>query len=121
MPSTLTIRFESDEDYERGVQAAAALGMKFEPWARQLLNQAAMQPTIKQSYKLRAIGPNDANAVIGRYKTGLNAQGAANLSQAQYDAYKQAKLLIERNGAGDRERAISLLQAQFADVFETAG
>lgn len=100
---------------------AAAAGQTQQQYLVALLDRLVDQPVIKAAYKLRAIGPGDAHAILGRWRDGIDARGAANMSQGQADAYKRALLLVERNGPGDREAAIGLLKAAFDDVFEVAG
>jgi hypothetical protein len=100
---------------------AAAAGQNQQQYLTSLIEELVDQPVVKASYKLRAIGPGEAHAVIGRWRDGLNARGAANMSQEQADAYKRTILLVERNGPGDREAAIGLLKSAFEDVFEVAG
>ena len=73
-----------------------------------------------EQYGFKAIGPDGASATIKRisdHPNGLSV-GAKNMSQAQADAYQQAKLLIGRNGDGDRAKARQLLAAHFDNVFE---
>lgn len=102
-------------------ERATAAGQSQEEWLRQQIATALAVPAVRPSYGLKAIGPNDARATIRRTQGGLSGQGAANMSQEQAEAYRQAKLLVERNAPGDRERAIGLLSAVFEDVFEVAG
>lgn len=97
---------------------AAAAGLTQGEWLTALIERAVTQPAVKVTYKIRALGPNSAHASIVRDRGGLGPGGASNMSQDQADAYKKAKLLIGRNEAGDRERAIGLLSAVFEEVFE---
>jgi plasmid stability protein len=121
MPDQLIVRGLPDGTLDAIRERAEAAGQSQEAWVRQQIQTALAVPAIKTSYKLRAVGPNDASVVIGRWQNGLNAIDGKNMSQEQADAYQKAKLLVERNAPGDRERAIGLLSAAFEDVFEVAG
>lgn len=102
-------------------ERATAAGQSQEEWLRQQIAAALAVPAVRGAYGLKAVGPDDARATIRRAQSGLSGQGASNMSQDQAVAYQQAKLLVERNAPGDRERAIGLLSAVFEDVFEVAG
>jgi plasmid stability protein len=115
--ATLTIRW-TDEAHAAFAAAAAAVGLSAEQYARDVLSAAASSPAVKARYVLRAVGPDDAHAHIRRETDGVVGRGLGNASQAQHKAYKTAIDLVGRNAPGDRERAVSLLQAEFDDVFE---
>lgn len=100
---------------------AAATGQTQQQYLSALLEGLAQQPIVRARYALKAIGPDGTHATLCRGMNGLEGQGATNMSQAQANAYRQAKLLVERNAPGDRERAIGLLASVFEDVFEVAG
>lgn len=102
-------------------ERAASAGQSQEEWLRQQIATALATPTVRVVYGLKAIGPDGARATIKRGYEGLIGQGAENMSPAQSDAYRDAKLLVERNAPGDRERAIGLLSSVFEDVFEVSG
>src|SRR5580765_2484623 len=93
-------------------------------WARAVLRSKDEGDTIMAAttrYGFRAISSNGATATIARisdHPNGLSV-GAKNMSQAQADAFNHAKLLIQRNGDGDKDRARALLAAQFDDVLDT--
>lgn len=73
-----------------------------------------------ERYGFKAIGPDGATATIRRisdHPNGLSV-GAANMTQSQADAFNHAKLLIQRNGDGDRATARQLLASAFVDVFD---
>ena len=116
--ATLTVRWPDDAPLRSIQDAAAARGQSAEEFARQALAAAAASPVSKARYTLRAIGPDSAHALIRRETDGIAGRGAANMSQEQADAYRLAIELVGRNGPGDRERAVSTLQAVFTDVFE---
>lgn len=98
---------------------AGQAGMNAEAWIRQKLVELAAQPTIKERYVFKCVGPDAASATLRRFGDGGEpGGGAANLSQAQFAAYKQAQLLVQRNALGDREAAHDLLSKQFEMVFE---
>jgi len=126
---TFTIRDVSDAAAQAIRERAAAAGKSTEAYIREWIEMQAQQPIVKERYTLKALGPDAARCHIRRDliertasgdRYGIIGRGANGMSQAQADAYKQAISLVERNAAGDRERAIGLLQAQFEDVFETA-
>lgn len=119
--ATFTIRDVDDGVAQAIKDRAAAAGLATEAYIRALLERVAQEPLVRTSYSLRALGPGDARAMVKRGPTGLAGQGAANMSQEQADAYKRAKLLVERNDPGDREKAIGVLSAVFEEVFEGAG
>lgn len=118
--ATFTIRDVSEAAAQSLKERAAAAGKNTEAYVRDMIERLAQEPLVKTSYSLRALGPDEARATIRRSPTGLTGLGAANMNQAQADAYKRAKLVVERNEPGDRERAIGLLSAVFEEVFEGA-
>lgn len=119
MPA-FTIRDVSDAAAQAIRERAAAAGKSTEAYIREWIEMTAQQPVVKLRYTLKAIGPDAAHAHIRRDVDGVVGRGLSNANQEQHTAYKTAISLIERNGPGDRERAIALLAAQFEDVFETA-
>ena len=121
MPEQLIVRGLPDGTLDAIRERAEAAGQSQEAWLRQQIQMALTMPAVRISYGLKAVGPDGARATIRRNRSSLSGQGAANMTQHQADAYQQAKLLVERNGPGDRERAIGLLSAVFEDVFEVAG
>lgn len=116
-----TIRDVSETAAQAIRERAAAAGKSTEAFIREWIEQQAQEPIVRQSYGLRAMGPEAAHATVKRSPAGLSGQGAANLSQQQAEAYKRVKLLVERNSPGDREQAIGLLREHFEEVFEVAG
>jgi hypothetical protein len=120
----LTVRWPDTDEGRASLAnchtAAAAAGESTEAWARRILATAAAAPIVRQRYTLKATGENGARAHVRREPDGIIGRGLQNATQAQADAYRQAINLVERNGPGDRERAIALLAAEFEDVFETA-
>lgn len=119
--AVFTVRDVSEPAAQALKERAAAASTSTEAFIRDWIERQAQEPIVRQSYGVRAVGPGEAHAIIKRSPDGLSGQGAASMSQEQADAYRQAKLLIERNNPGDRERAIGLLRERFADVFEVAG
>lgn len=114
---TFTIRDLSEATAETIRSQAASQGLSTEAYVRQVLDAQAAQPVVKTAYKLRAYG-DEASAVLGRDRSGINARGAKNCTQEQMDAYKRAADLVGRNQAGDREAAIGVLRSVFEEVFE---
>lgn len=88
-------------------------------YVRSLLNKAAQEPLIAERYAYRLYG-KQGKGVIRRQGNHPNdiGGGAANFSEEEFAAYKQAQDLFRRNAPGDRERAVSLLQAAFDEVIE---
>lgn len=121
MMSVFTIRDVSEMAAQAIRERAAAASMSTEAFIREWIEQQAQEPIVRPAYGLRAVGPDNAHATIKRWRDGISGRGAANLNQRQADAYREALLLVDRNGPGDRERAIGLLRHEFADVFEVAG
>lgn len=119
--ASFTIRDVSETAAQALKERAAAAGMPVEAFIRDWIERQAQEPVVRQSYGIRAVGPDDAHATVKRHRDGISGRGAANLSQRQMGAYREAILLVERNQPGDRERAIGLLRPEFADVFEVAG
>jgi hypothetical protein len=112
-------------DVERGVAAslqakAAAAGQSQAAYLRGLLEREAAGQPVKARYSIKGYAANGARCAFTRYGDGPGNvdAGAANMTQAQADAYRFAKELVQRNAPGDRERAVALLAVQFEDVFE---
>lgn len=116
--ASMLVRWPDDAPLAAIQEAARARGLSAEEFARQVLAAAVSAPIVRAAYTLRAVGPDEAHAHIRRDDGGIIGRGAANMSQAQANAYKMAINLVGRNAPGDRERAVSALQAQFEDVFE---
>ena len=90
-------------------------------YVRSLLSKAASEPLIAERYAYRLYGKKGVG-VIRRQGNGLNdiGGGASNFSEEEFAAYKQAQDLFRRNGPGDRERAVAILQRAFKEVVEIA-
>lgn len=118
---TFTVRDVSEAAAQAIRERAAADGLSTEAYIRRWIEMQMTQPTVRTRYTLKAVGPDSARCHVRREVDGVVGRGADSCSQAQFDAYRQAIDLVGRNGPGDRERAIGVLQAQFDDVFELAG
>jgi hypothetical protein len=99
---------------------AAAAGKSVEPFLRDWIESHIDKPVISERYGYRAAGPG--KAVIKRHSSHPNGTAATGegWSQEQADAVERAKLLMQRNGPGDREQAVALLQTHFEIVVEVA-
>src|SRR6266568_1599752 len=88
-------------------------------YVRSLLNKAAQEPLIAERYAYRLCG-KQGKGVIRRMGNHLNVigGGASNFSEEEFEAYKKASDLMRRNGPGDREKAVALLQGTFEEVVE---
>lgn len=96
-----------------------AAGMDRQAWILDQWQKLKDQPVVKQQYRIRCYGPDSAYCQIHRFGDGHSTGGGAkSLNQSQMDAYKRASDYAMRNHPGDREKAISLLQSQFEEVFE---
>jgi hypothetical protein len=65
--------------------------------------------TDRLAYVRSLLNSNHPNGIGG---------GASNFSEEEFEAYKRAEDLIRRNGPGDREKAVAMLQSAFEDVVE---
>src|SRR5437667_3690754 len=100
----------SNEQVTRWHAAAEAVGLSWEEWARQQLDAATAAPIIRARYGYQGIAENGAQIRIVRYGEAQNAVQTDNCTPEQIEAFIQAQDLIRRNRAGDRERAVGLLQ-----------
>lgn len=98
---------------------ASASNLSREAWLRELVINATKQPVVKKEYSIRVYGAK-GKGLIRRYGDGPNnvGGGSNDFSQVEFEAYKKAGDYVSRNEPGDRERAISLLQNVFEEVFE---
>ncbi len=101
-------------------ERAGASGMSRNRLIEDILARAVAAPYVKPRYTLRAFGPDASRVTIARESDDPNGVGggAASLSQAQADAYRRAKVLVQRNDPGDREAAKAALMAVFDEVIE---
>jgi hypothetical protein len=113
------IRDFPDELVEKVDALAAAAGQRRETWLRELVINATKQPVVKKEYSIRVYGA-EGKGIIRRYGDGPNnvGGGGSNFSQDETLAYNKAKDYVSRNGLGDREKAIAILQEVFEEVFE---
>ena len=119
MPA-FTIRDVSEAAAQAVRERAAAAGKSTEAYIRDWIERQAKEPIVKERYTLKATAENGARAHLRREVDGLIGRGANNCSEEQFAAYRTAQQLVERNGPGDREKAITALSGEFDDVFETA-
>lgn len=99
---------------------AAAAGQSRQEYLTALVEALAGQPTVRQAYAYRAIGPGKAIVRrVSNHPNGTVTTGDG-WSQEQADVLARVKLLVIRNEAGDRETAVSLLQSVFDIVVEVA-
>lgn len=112
------VREVSDEAAAAVKAQAAAAGKSVETFIRDWLESHIDKPVISERYGYRAVGPG--KAVIKRHSSHPNGTVAIGegWSQEQADTVQRARLLIQRNQAGDREQAVALLQSQFEIVVE---
>lgn len=113
------VRDIPEEVAEKVDALASASNQSRESWLRELIVNATKQPVIKKEYSIRVYGAN-GKGLIRRYGDGSNNVGGGcnNLSQEEFDTYKKAEDYVSRNELGDREKAISILQSVFEEVFE---
>lgn len=119
--AVFTVRDVSESAAQALKERAAAAGKSTEAFIREWIERQAQEPVVRQTYGLRAMGPDAAHITVKRNRDGLSGQGARNLSQQQTEAYRHVLLLVQRNDPGDRERAIGILREHFEEVFEVAG
>lgn len=104
---------------------AEAAGQSRLQWLRARLEELAEQavtPVVRERYRLVCSGHGTAAATLRRYGDGEpSGGGMADCSEAQAAAVRRARLLVEQNGPGDRERAIAALAAVFDEVLEGSG
>jgi|SRR5579872_4116432 len=91
-------------------------------YVRDLLNKDAQSPLIAERYAYRFYGPGEATGIIRRLSNHVNGIGGGSdhCTMKQMQAIKQAQDLMRRNGAGDREKAVAILQGEFEEVFEVS-
>lgn len=116
MPDILIRDVPDDIAQALTVKALEDGTMDRQAWLRKQLILLAAMPTIRKKYSFKAFGPEGAYAQIKREYEHVS-QGAKNCSQAQFDAFKKAALLVERNEIGDYEAAYKLLLSNFDEVF----
>lgn len=79
---------------------------------------------MSERYTIKAYSDDGARCHIRRdliegTRYGIVGRGATNMNQTQYDAYKRAIHIIERNADGDLARALDLLESEFDEVYQT--
>ena len=118
MPDLVIRNFEQEE-LDAMKQIASPQSMQV--WGKALLQDAIKAPVVQSRYILKGFGPGPTMAFIRRVDNEMSdpREGQTNLSPTQQIAYLQALEFVKRNGAGDRESAISALKGEFEMVFET--
>ncbi len=120
--ATLTIRGLSDETLQALTQQAANANTNRESWVRELLDQFAQLPVVRESYELRFYQKDILHETVGRLVRDANGDtrdsNVVNPTLAQLEAYRKARDLVRRNLPGDREKAIAYLSREFDTVFE---
>lgn len=100
-------------------QLARDAGMSREGLIRQKLVEMAEAPRVVQRYALRAACIETGGRVtVRRELNGVATAVGQGWSEAQAQAVRDAKTLIERNNPGDREHAIAVLRGAFESVVE---
>lgn len=107
--------FNSDE-IEKIDALASAVDMSRHMWMKEAVLNATKAPVVKERYAIKVYGFN-GRGTIQRHGNGVGG-GCSNFTQNEFDAYTKAKDFVARNEPGDRERAISILQDAFEEVFE---
>lgn len=116
---------EIPEPLLRALDARAAdAGQSRAAWLRDQLARLAKTetaPGVRKRYRLVCSGPGAAAATIRRVADGERSYGGfSDCSDEQATAVRRARLLVEQNQLGDRERAIAELSAVFDEVLEGA-
>jgi hypothetical protein len=89
-------------------------------YVRELLKKDAQSPVVNERYAYRFYGPGEAKGTIRRLSDHVNGIGGGwdNCSMLQIQAVQRAKDLMRRNGPGEREKAVAMLQSVFDEVVE---
>ena len=100
-------------------QKAVAAGKDRMAYIRDLLTKVASEPIVSERYAYRVYG-KDGKGKITRHSDHPNGTGSVftNFGQEDVNTIQKAEDLIRRNGVGDREKAVALLQQQFEEVVE---
>lgn len=116
----MSLRGFSDDQYAGLKAQANAAGKGLEPWAKETLLATLKAPVIRERYAYRVYSTGGGRGKVTRHSDHPNATSAtfSGFNQEEADAMKRAEDLIRRNEAGDRERAVALLQQTFEDVME---
>jgi hypothetical protein len=125
-PRSLLVRGFTADDLRRLDSAASASGMSRNEWVKRTLLRAALAPVVRKNYALKGLGPEDITISIDRYErfgdpnldVEVRAEGLERLDDKQTELYEASVRLVERNQAGDREKAIGLLQQAGFEVYE---
>lgn len=114
------IRNIPDETMQRIEQMAQAAGQNSEEYIREMLVLHASGPIIKKRYAIRFYDDSGfARGLIRRFgDSSPISHGYEGLHAESTQAVERAIALVQRNGAGDREKAMWELQSHFGNVFE---
>lgn len=101
---------------------AQAAGLDRLTWILQEWGKLASQPIIKERYAYRVYSAGGKKGKITRHSDHLNGTGSvfSQFNQEEADIIHRAEDLMRRNGPGDRERAVALLQGTFEEVVEVS-
>jgi len=118
--SDLLIRDVSEATLAALSEKAKFDGMDRQTWVRAQLDRIAASPAVKECYAYRVYSMSGSRGTIKRHSNHPNGTSAtfANFSQEEADIIHKAEDLIRRNGPGDREKAVALLQGMFEEVME---
>ena len=101
-------------------QKASAAGQDRMSWIRAQLVKLASEPIITERYAYRVYSESGSRGLIRRLSDHPNGVSATyqSFSEDEARAMDKAADLIRRNGPGDREKAVALLQDAFEEVME---
>ena len=102
-------------------ELATSAGVPENIWIRDyvITSLRALSPTPKQAYVLRSKGKQGSYGIIWRrYNEPCLQTKGTFVDPHQEEAFAKAEELVRRNGIGDRELAIKVLQTAFEQVTE---
>lgn len=118
--SDLLIRDIPDDIMAALSQKASAAGKDRMNFIRDLLVKVAAEPIITERYAYRVYSESGSKGIIKRYSNHPNGTTHVyqSFSEAEAQVMDKAADLIRRNGPGDREKAVAMLQGTFEEVME---
>lgn len=101
-------------------QKASAAGKDRMTYIRDLLVKLASEPIITERYAYRVYSESGSKGQVRRYSNHPNGTTATyqNFSESEAKTLDKAADFIRRNGPGDREKAVAMLQGTFEEVME---